>query len=192
MVNLEDEDRKQLITLLQDIREMATERSRRQILVQADLGKLSPKIDISGAPFLAVSEIVSYLSNYGRLNPEQEALGLFLSTLKDFVGVEQQQFLDTLLTKYEMMTPRAALPRVSIISTPNRSMEGLKEKQNTKLTVPAVPGTQAFEFTTVKINVQGKEIENFQGQAFSLKEELGDGVIFSNSHFEFTFGISDF
>ena len=178
MVNLEDEDRKQLITLLQDIPEMATERSRRQLfLVSASLEQLLPRIDLSGAPSSAAIEIVYRLSNYGRLTAEHEVLGLFLNTLKDFVGVEQQQFLDMLLKKYEMMTPIAALPRVSIIPTPNRSIEGLEEEQNTKLTVPPIHGIQAFEFTTVKINSQGKEIENFQGQAFSLKEELGDGVI---------------
>ncbi|AFY47225.1 hypothetical protein Nos7524_1345 [Nostoc sp. PCC 7524] len=113
MVNLEVEDRKQLITLLKDIPELATERSRQQILEQADLKQLLPMIDISGATFVAVSEIVSYLSNYGRLTYEQEALGRFLNTVKGFVGMQQQHFLDKLLTKYDMMTPIAALPAIN-------------------------------------------------------------------------------
>ncbi|MEH1891841.1 MAG: hypothetical protein V7K92_21090 [Nostoc sp.] len=113
MVNLEVEDRKQLITLLKDIPELTTERSRQQILELADLKQLSPMIDLSGAPFVVVSEIVSYLSNYGRLTYDHEALGLFLNTVKGFVGVQQQQFLDTLLTKYDMMTPIAALPAIN-------------------------------------------------------------------------------
>ncbi|MBF2015798.1 MAG: trypsin-like peptidase domain-containing protein [Rivularia sp. T60_A2020_040] len=113
MVNLEAEDRKQLITLLKDLPELATERSRQQLLELADLKSLIPMMDISGKSFVAVSEIVSYLSNYGRLSYDHEALGLFLNTLKGFVGVQQQQFLDTLLTKYDMMTPIAVLPIIN-------------------------------------------------------------------------------
>ncbi|MCC5655563.1 serine protease [Nostoc sp. XA010] len=113
MINLEPEDRKQLITFLKDIPELTTERSRQQILELADLKQLSPMIDLSGAPFVVVSEIVSYLSNYGRLTYDHEALGLFLNTVKGFVGVQQQQFLDTLLIKYDMMTPVAALPAIN-------------------------------------------------------------------------------
>jgi len=110
MVNLEVEDHKQLITLLKDLPELATERSRQHILTLAGLKHLASRIDLSGSPFLAVSEIVSYLSNYGRLTYDNEALGLFLNTLKSFVGVEQQAFLEMLLTKYDMMTSISALP----------------------------------------------------------------------------------
>lgn len=112
MVNLEVEDRKQLITLLKDIPELATERSRQQILELAGLKQLAPMLDISGAPFIAISDIVSYLSNYGRLTYDNDALGLFLNTLKSLVGVQQQAFLDILLTKYDMMTPISVLPDV--------------------------------------------------------------------------------
>ncbi|WZI66403.1 MAG: hypothetical protein HEQ35_28080 [Gloeotrichia echinulata IR180] len=89
MVDLDAEDRKQLITLLKEIPELATERSRQQILELADLKQLLPMIDLSGASFIAVSEIVSYLSKYGRLTYEHEALGRFLNTVKGHVGVQQ-------------------------------------------------------------------------------------------------------
>ncbi len=112
MVNLEIEDRKQLITLLKELPELTTQRSRQQILELAGLQELAPMIDLSGASFVAVSEIVSYLSNRGRLTYDHEALGLFLNTLKGFVGVQQQEFLDRLLTKYEMMTPISTLPAI--------------------------------------------------------------------------------
>jgi len=112
MVNLEIEDRKQLITLLKDLPELSTERSRQQILELSGLKQLAPMLDLSGVRFVAVSEIVSYLSNYGRLTYDHEALGLFLNTLKSFVGVQQQPFLDMLLTKYDMMTPISVLPAV--------------------------------------------------------------------------------
>ncbi len=112
MVNLEVEDRKQLITLLKDLRELATERSRQQILELAGLKQFVPMLDLSGAPFVTVSEIVSYLSNYGRLSYNHEALGLLLNTIKSFIGVQQQAFVDMLLTKYDMMTPISALPDI--------------------------------------------------------------------------------
>jgi V8-like Glu-specific endopeptidase len=112
MINLDIEDRKQLITLLKELPELATERSRQETLKNAGLGQLAPMIDFSGGAFVAVSEIVSYLSKYGRLTYDHEALGLFLNTLKGFVGVQQQEFLNGLLTKYDMMTPIAALPDI--------------------------------------------------------------------------------
>ena len=113
MINLSVEERKQLIALLKDLPELATERSRRQFLEDAGLGQLIPMIDISGSTHVAISEIVTYLSKYGRLTHENETLGMFLNTLKGVTGIQQQQFLDSLLTKYDMMTPIAALPNIS-------------------------------------------------------------------------------
>jgi V8-like Glu-specific endopeptidase len=113
MINLDLADRKQLVVLLKDLPVLATERSRLQILELSGLKQLTPTIDLSGAPFVAVSEIVSFLSNYGRLNRDNEALGLFLDTLKDSVGIQQQEFLHGILTKYDMMTPIAPLPEIS-------------------------------------------------------------------------------
>jgi len=112
MICWDIEDRKRLITLLKDLPELGTERSRLQILELAGLKQLTPMIDLSGASFVAVSEVVSYLSDYGRLTHNHEALGLFLNTLKGFVGVQQQEFLDGLLTKYDMMTPISAIPSI--------------------------------------------------------------------------------
>ncbi|MEG4286830.1 trypsin-like peptidase domain-containing protein [Microcoleus sp. A006_D1] len=112
MIHWDIEDRKQLITLLKDLPELGTERSRLQILESTGLKQLVPMIDLSGTSFVAVSEIVSYLSQYGRLTHDHEALGLFLNTLKGFVGIQQQEFLDGLLTKYDMMTPISAIPSI--------------------------------------------------------------------------------
>jgi V8-like Glu-specific endopeptidase len=110
MIDWDIEDRKRLITLLKDLPELGTERSRLQVLELAGLRKLTPMINLSGASFIAVSEIVSYLSDYGRLTHNHETLGLFLNILKGFVGIQQQEFLDGLLTKYDMMTPISAIP----------------------------------------------------------------------------------
>ncbi|MBW4457616.1 MAG: trypsin-like peptidase domain-containing protein [Nostoc indistinguendum CM1-VF10] len=112
MVNLTDEDRKQLITLLKDLPELTTQRARRQMLELAGLGQLISMMDLGDPPFIAVSEIVSFLSKYGRLTYENEALGLFLNTIKEVTGLQQQEFLDRLLTKYDMMTPIVVSPSV--------------------------------------------------------------------------------
>ena len=112
MINLDSEDLRQLITLLQDLPELQNEKSRRQILDLAGLGNLASRMDLSDPPRTAVHEVVRYLSNYGRLTYDHEALGLFLNTIKGFVGVQQQEFLDMLLKKYNMMTPTVAAPDI--------------------------------------------------------------------------------
>jgi len=114
MMNLKNEDRQQLIALLKDIPELSNERSRRQFLTEAGLTPLLPRLDLSGTPFVAISEIITNLLSYGRLSYDREALGVFLNALKTFniFGVQQQQFVDRLLTDYEMMTPIATLPPI--------------------------------------------------------------------------------
>ncbi|MEQ8963796.1 MAG: hypothetical protein RLP02_38815 [Coleofasciculus sp. C2-GNP5-27] len=93
MINLKNEDRQQLIALLKDIPELSNERSRQQFLIEAGLTPLLPRLDLSGSPFTAISEIITKLSSYGRLSDNREALGVFLNALKifDTVGVQQQQ-----------------------------------------------------------------------------------------------------
>ncbi|MBD2005542.1 MULTISPECIES: SUMF1/EgtB/PvdO family nonheme iron enzyme [Cyanophyceae] len=63
-----------------------------------------------------------------------------------------------------------------IFSTPSQSTEGLEEQQDTKLIIPSIPGTQAFEFTVVMVDIQGKEISRRRGQAHYLTEDIGNGV----------------
>jgi hypothetical protein len=113
MVELETQDRKQLIALLQYIPELATEAGRKQVLELAGLKKLLPRIDIAGAPFVANNQIISYLSTYGRFNYDHEALGMFLNAIKDLVGEEQQILLDQLLQKYAMMIPAVSAPTLN-------------------------------------------------------------------------------
>lgn len=107
MVNLETSDRQALVQLLQDVNEMQTEPSRRQMLEYAGLEKVLPQIDLSGAPFLAVNKIIGFLAEYGRITYENEALGIFLNAMKQVVGMEQQDIIDTHLVKYDMMEPVA-------------------------------------------------------------------------------------
>lgn len=103
MVHLKDEDYRQLIWLLVDVPQLQTEQGCRKVLELAGLRERISMITLSGNTFTFVSEIVGNLSSYGRMSNGQEALGLFLSTLKSFTGKEQQAVLDGLLTKYRMM-----------------------------------------------------------------------------------------
>lgn len=110
MINLTTEDRQHLVALLKDLPELASEASRREILELAGLKQVIPMIDLSGAPLIAISRIVGYLVNFGRLTYDNEALGLFLNSIKNLTGVEQQDLIDRLLTQYEMMIPVAPAP----------------------------------------------------------------------------------
>ena len=65
-----------------------------------------------------------------------------------------------------------------ILSTASQTTESLEEQQDTTLVVPvpSLPGTETFEFTTVIVDIQGKEISRCRGQAHYLTEDLGNGV----------------
>ncbi|MDQ3704203.1 MAG: serine protease [Chloroflexota bacterium] len=112
MVELEYKDRNVLIELLQNRRELASERQRRQVLENAGLGDLAPHMDLSDPQYSAVSEIVSYLSSYGRLTYDEETLGQFLNVVKSFMGLQDQERVAAIMNKYNLMTPIAPSPDV--------------------------------------------------------------------------------
>lgn len=112
MVKLGVEDRRQLMTLLEGLPDLATEEDRRQVLKDSGLAKLVPRINISGRTRTAIGNIVDFLAPYGHYTDEQEALGMFLNTIKLLVGQEQQEFLANLLLRYRMMIPVASSPDV--------------------------------------------------------------------------------
>ena len=112
MLELEAEDLNQLTEVLANIPKLDSQRGRRQMLELAGLSKIAPNIDISGSTSEAVGEIIRYLYKYGRLTYNNETLGLFLNTLKGTTGIEQQDYIDKLLNKYDMMLPIAAVPRI--------------------------------------------------------------------------------
>ena len=104
MIDLNASDRRQLVKFLIEMPEMANERSRSALLLDAGLGSLIAKIDLSGPPFLAAGEIVNHLALYGQHSKEKiEVLGMFLTIVKDYVGADRQASIDELLKKYNMM-----------------------------------------------------------------------------------------
>ena len=129
MVELSTGDRKQLLSLLENLPEMASERSRRQFLPAADLGSLANRIDVSGAPSVAVAEIVDRLSRHGRTESGCEALGSFLSSIREIVGIDRREFLDRLLEIYHMMVPEPGEEDAgkAIAVCPYRGLEAFQE-----------------------------------------------------------------
>ena len=179
MIHWDIEDRKQLITLLKDLPELGTERSRLQILELAGLRQLAPMIDLSGASFVAVSEIVSYLSAYGRLTRDHEALGLFLNTLKVFAGIQQQEFLDGLLTKYDMMTPIAALPSIDQWKGGEKTADVLEKIIGENTLRPIAFLQQGLEVARSVAYIAVKSShERWSGTGFLVTEDL----LLTNNH----------
>ncbi|MEG5140760.1 MULTISPECIES: SUMF1/EgtB/PvdO family nonheme iron enzyme [unclassified Microcoleus] len=82
--------------------------------------------------------------------------------------------LEEFPTQLQVTRQQQKLP---IISTPRQGIEGLEEQQNTKLIIPSIPGTQAFEFITVTIDAQGEKISSYPKQTQCLIEDLGNGVM---------------
>lgn len=113
MVHLENKDYQQLIGLLVNVPQLQTEQGCRQMLEIAGLGEFVARIKLSNNTLTVVSQITSDLCKYGRVSDGQESLGLFLSTLKDFTGMEQRTVLDGLLSKYGMMDMIAPSPDAS-------------------------------------------------------------------------------
>jgi len=82
--------------------------------------------------------------------------------------------LEEFPTQLQVTRQQQKLP---IISTPRQGIEGLEEQQSTKLIIPSIPGTQAFEFITVIIDAQGEKISSYPKQTQCLIEDLGNGVM---------------
>ena len=112
MVQLTPQERQQLLDVLTQVPELASPESRHEVLELAGLGALAPHINLNGSVFVAVSQIVTYLSKYGRLTRDEEALGLFLNIIKSLSGIEHQEFLGKLLRRHSMMTPISDMPTI--------------------------------------------------------------------------------
>ena len=179
MIQLTAEDRQLIINLLNGLPELATERARLQILELAGLNQLIPMLDLSGSSFVAISEIIGYLSKYGRLTYDHEALGLFLNTLKGFVGLEQQEFLDELLMRYDMMTPIVALPAVNQWRS-NETPTDILEKiigENTLRPVAFLQRGLEVARAVAYVGVQSSN-ERWSGTGFLITQDL----LLTNNH----------
>lgn len=174
----------QLIQLLVKMPSTQTVGERKALLSITGFDYLIARINtIEKSNYVFFTELIELIFFEGQVQ-----LLKFVHALVDseFIGWETREKLNGFIVQIKALEPRQwnsefNEPKnnqmVGIVPTPNRSAGGLQEQQNTKIFVPSFPGTQAFEFTLVKINAQGQEIESYQGQAYYLTEELGNGIV---------------
>ncbi len=110
MVRLAVDDRQNVVKLLSVMPIFNTHRGRYQIFEFAGLGALAPLVNLEGEPFVVASQVIQTLESYGRVSYEHEALGVFLSAVKEFIGAasDHRAFLEHLLRQYGLMTPLKA------------------------------------------------------------------------------------
>ena len=173
MVKLETKDNQDLILMLAQQDAMMSPTSRREALWLAGLAKLLPLIDVSGAPLVSTSSIVRYLASYGRITYENEALGQFLNTMKLQVGVEQQDLIDRLLLKYQMMEPIAKSPEPGDWQAPDTS-ETVLEKifgENTLRPIAFLARGLQVSRSVAFVNVKSGT-EGWSGSGFMITPNL--------------------
>src|SRR2546425_9874760 len=107
MTRLNADHRKRLIRLLASMPIFSTQRSRSQIFEFAGLSELIPLVNLEGEPFVVASHVIQTLESYGRVSYEHDALGVFLSSVEEFLGGSNSDrlFLQLLLKQYNLMTP---------------------------------------------------------------------------------------
>lgn len=109
-------DRIAIVKLLSELPEFETESGRRRLLELAGLGRIGPRIDLSGPPFLAAAGLLDFLARFGRPTADAEALGLFLNLVMSLVDEQRSGQIAELLRRYSMMIPVAAAPRPAIVN----------------------------------------------------------------------------
>ncbi|MCJ8282646.1 MAG: formylglycine-generating enzyme family protein [Rivularia sp. ALOHA_DT_140] len=174
----------QLIRILAKIPSTQTVGERRALLSITGFDYLSARINtLEKSNNVFFSELIELVFSEG-----QTKLLTFLRGLvdSDFIGLEAGEKLNNLIAQIEVIKPqqwdsefnqRNNNLHVETVSNSNQNSQSLKSKQNRKLIVPSIPGTQVFEFTTVTLNARGKEIESSPEVACSSTEELGNGDI---------------
>src|SRR5260370_4348744 len=122
-------DRNKLVKILESLPLLQTYRGRRQVLDSAGLEKVASQIDLEGPPFLAVSEMIYVLEAYGRISYDHEALGMFLNTVKEYMGSSEgnREFIERLLIDYDLMTPAKGQPDLHDWKASSQSQEFLEK-----------------------------------------------------------------
>ena len=106
MVTLNPNDRKLLLSILENLPEMEEEQSRKHLLMDSGLGDIVKRINVCGSPAKAARSIINFLCQYGRKERNCESLASFLLVVQDLVGIEGKEFIYQLLENYRMMESR--------------------------------------------------------------------------------------
>ena len=63
------------------------------------------RLDLDGSPMGVSVEVVRFLSQFGRVAYDREALAVFLSKIQDFTGDEDKDFIVELFQNYPLDVP---------------------------------------------------------------------------------------
>jgi len=115
MVHLSVADRQRLVKWLSKMPLFGTQRGRYQLFEFGGINNLAPLINLEGEPFVVASQVIQTLESYGKVSYEHEALGVFLSTVKEFTSTagDDRGFLEYLLRQYGLMTSPKAPDEIS-------------------------------------------------------------------------------
>lgn len=113
-VRLDAADRRRIVDFLARWPLFQSSRGRRELLGYADLANVASQVDIEGPPLVAATELVRTLEVFGRVTYEHEALGQFLSTVKELLGGADPSvhLFEDVLRKYMLLVPTAGLPGI--------------------------------------------------------------------------------
>ena len=110
-VELQREDFRHLVSLVQDVPDFANVRDRRRLVVGALEGiprasAILSGLDLDGNPRSVAVEVIKTLAQFGQVAYGKEALGVFLNELLDRIGDgEEQDFIRSLFTRYPLDRP---------------------------------------------------------------------------------------
>ncbi|MBN3908077.1 MAG: trypsin-like peptidase domain-containing protein [Nostoc sp. NMS1] len=109
-VQLSQPDFQRLIRIVQNLPDFANMRDRRRLVAgalqgvaQADI--ILARLDLDGAPMGVSVEVVRFLSQFGRVAYNQEALAVFLNYIQPYAGDEDKDFIVELFQNYPLDIP---------------------------------------------------------------------------------------
>jgi hypothetical protein len=110
VVSLLPEEKSALLKFLIPLPMLKNEESRESVLISAELQSLIPQLNLAGPSAVVVPVMLNFIQQFGRVSYDQIALGRFLSTLTNYVGLEESDFLTGLIAKYNLLVPAAKAP----------------------------------------------------------------------------------
>ena len=174
MIELTNDDKSTLLRTLISVPNLAKERDREATFITAGLEELIPLIEFSGPSSTFIPIMLRRLCTYGRLTYDHEALGRLLNTLKSYVGIEEADFFDNIISKYNMMVPIAKSFAISDWKTPVNSKE-LIEKiigENTLRPMAFIQKALNASRSVAYIEVSSDGIKKWSGTGFLISPSL--------------------
>jgi V8-like Glu-specific endopeptidase len=126
------EDRSRILEILKGNPFFLKPDNLEMVIGRAGLDDLLPAINLNGTPQTVLYNTIIYLDRYGKVSYDHFALGRFLNSVIDDVGVDQQNYLRSIISKYNLMSP------VSVYSQVPKEIDSVA--QETKILQEAITG----------------------------------------------------